>query len=72
MYHASRRSICPQEVDVDEGHRRRGIATAMYDWAEMITGKTMCPSTEGEESSFEDALSADAQAFWEARWKKNG
>ena len=71
VWHASRRSICPQEVYVDEGHRRRGIATAMYDWAEALTGKTIEPSTVGEESAFEDVLSADAQAFWEARWRKS-
>lgn len=69
--HAGGHSIYPAEVDVDECHRRRGIATTMYDWAEQITEKEMRPSSDFKDDElFEEALTEDAQTFWKARWER--
>jgi hypothetical protein len=42
-------------------HQRKGIATAMYNHAQSITGKITIPS---------EHQSPDAQAFWRKRIKK--
>lgn len=44
--------------EVHPEHRRKGIASAMYDWAEELGGKPMAPA---------DSHSDYAEAFWKAR-----
>lgn len=46
------------DVFVEEKHRRKGVATALYDFAEKHTGKPIVPS---------EKLSEDGAAFWQAR-----
>jgi GNAT superfamily N-acetyltransferase len=62
-------AIRAAEVDVSKSYRRKGIATAMYDWAEELTGKKIRPSTDFTGETFEEGLSEDAQKFWNARWR---
>lgn len=52
--------VCRLEgaIEVDPRFRRRGIASAMYDWAEDLSGLKFAPA-----SSHTD----DAKAFWKAR-----
>ena len=64
------RKLSAAEIDVDPAHRRRGLASAMFDWAEQLSGRMAVPSPEDSEELFEDRLSEDAQRFWEARWAK--
>lgn len=45
-------------VEVDPRFRRKGIATAMYNWGEELSGLKFAPA-----SSHTDA----AEAFWQAR-----
>ena len=47
------------EVEVEEGYKRRGVATLMYDWVEKTMGKALLPS---------DDQTDDAVAFWTNRW----
>ena len=58
------------EVDVEKKYRRKGVATAMYDWAEVLTGKKCISSEEAYEDD-EDHMSKDAKKFWNSRWKKS-
>lgn len=48
-----------KNVEVDEGHRRKGIATALYVFAEALTGLPLRPSRDYS------AMSFDAKAFWD-------
>jgi len=45
-------------IEVDPRFRRKGLATAMYDWGEQLSGLKFAPA-----SSHTDA----AEAFWQAR-----
>lgn len=45
-------------VYVKEDHRRKGIASALYDYAEQIIGKKIKPANE---------VSNDAEIFWKSR-----
>lgn len=67
--HAGRK-IYIHEVFVEERLRRRGLASAMYDWAEQITNKEVVPSSDFSEETIEGKLSGEGVAFWEARWRK--
>ena len=51
-------NVCWQ-IFVDEGYRRKGIATAMYNLAEERYGEKTVP--------FPGGHSRDARRFWEAR-----
>ena len=42
--HGPAGDLVPEEVAVDEAHRRRGIASAMYAHAEKVTGLKVVPS----------------------------
>jgi GNAT superfamily N-acetyltransferase len=44
--------------EVHPAHRRKGIASAIYDWIEEISGKKVAPA---------DSNSADAAALWRSR-----
>lgn len=50
-------------VQVHPHHRRKGIASAMYDWIEQITGKPMAPGR---------GHSPDAEQFWRSRTASYG
>lgn len=50
---------CALASMVKEGYRRKGIATAIYDWAERLWGTTLEPYPGG--------LSTEAEAFWKSR-----
>lgn len=50
-------------VHVDEEHRRRGLATALYDAAESAFGETLVPYGGGNEGG-------GIEAFWEARRRR--
>ena len=52
-------------ADVDYDFRRLGIATAMYDFAEKISGKELVPYESS--SRAEEPMSDDSKAFWHAR-----
>jgi len=58
-YMATGAYLVDQEVLVDEAHRRCGIATAMYQQAEALTGKQFL-------SRMGEILPVDAAAFWSA------
>jgi len=60
------------ELWVNASYRRKGLATAMFDWAEELSGREAVPSSEDTEETFEDRLSKDAQKFWLNRWKAKG
>lgn len=45
-------------VEVDPRYRRQGLATALYDWAEALTGLKFAPAS---------SHTSDAEAFWRAR-----
>jgi GNAT superfamily N-acetyltransferase len=45
-------------IEVDPNFRRKGLASAMYDWGEQLSGLKFAPA-----SSHTDA----AEAFWQAR-----
>jgi 8-oxo-dGTP diphosphatase len=53
----------PEEASVNHEHQRKGLATAMYDLAEIHAGQFVEPS---------DRQTPDAQAFWEKRNARNG
>lgn len=55
------KDLYPGNVEVDEAHRRRGIASAMYAHAEKIVGKKVVPS---------DDQTEDAEALWAANKRK--
>jgi len=46
------------DIEVDEGYRRRRIATALYDYIESVIGHPLKPSP---------ALQPDGRAFWDFR-----
>lgn len=50
-------SLRPAGIDVDEAHRRRGLASALYAHAEKVTGKKVAPS---------ESQSPEARALWAA------
>lgn len=52
-------------IYVREDHRRKGIASALYDYAEEVLGKKMRPANECSEDP--DDFSDDAAAFWSKR-----
>lgn len=55
---ATERSVMCDTIDVPEEHRRKGIATSLYDLAEHVFGLVTEPSP---------ILSEDAKAFWDKR-----
>lgn len=55
---ATREAVRCDSVEVDKKHRRRGIATALYDLAARVFERPVEPS---------DNLSEDAKAFWSSR-----
>ena len=48
-------------LEVDPNYRRRGLATAMYDWGEELTGLPFAPAK---------GHTSDAAAFWRARSRR--
>jgi predicted GNAT family acetyltransferase len=66
--HKNKRECFIHEVDVEKKHRKKGVATAMYDFAEKLTGKSVIPSSLAYEDS-EQHLSEDATKFWQKRLK---
>jgi GNAT superfamily N-acetyltransferase len=56
-YHADGAYLQDQDVQVAEEHQRRGIATAMYQQAEALTGKQFL-------SRLGEVMPVDAAAFW--------
>lgn len=54
--------LFPHETEVHEDHRRKGLASAMYDLAERHTGSQLQPSIHDQ--------SDDAKALWENRLNK--
>ena len=62
-YHAG--GLYAYEVEVDKKFQRQGVASAMYDWAEELSGKRI---RSHEESDSEEAEITDqAKKFWENR-----
>lgn len=60
--------IAAGDVSVDPAYRRKGIATAMYIFAEQHTGKTMVPAdSQADEfgADEDDIFSDDARKFWD-------
>lgn len=55
---ASRKSVMCDTIDVDANHRRKGIATALYDLSETIFAVSVVPSS---------IQSPDSKKFWEKR-----
>jgi hypothetical protein len=55
---ASEKSVMCDTIDVPEDHRRKGIATYLYDLAEAVFGVAAEPSS---------LLSDDAKKFWAKR-----
>jgi GNAT superfamily N-acetyltransferase len=55
--------VCRLEgaIEVDPGYRRQGLASAMYDWAEDLSGLKFAPAS---------SHTNDAEAFWSARRKR--
>jgi GNAT superfamily N-acetyltransferase len=51
-------------VYVKDEYQRRGVATAMYDFAEEITGKEMLPYSH---QISDEPMSEDAKKFWKKR-----
>lgn len=45
MEHQADGSLKPSDVNVSSSHRRAGIASAMYSYAEKLTNKKIAPST---------------------------
>jgi len=69
----SGRKISAYSAHVEESYRRRGVATALYDKAEEITGKEIVPYPYSTDHlSFEDDITEEAQKFWVNRWRKKG
>lgn len=58
--HPSRAGYLEGAPEVHPDYRRRGVNTAMYDWAEELGGKPMAPNPNN---------SSDAEAFWKTRTK---
>lgn len=56
--HPSRPGHLEGSPEVHPGHRRRGVGTAMYDFAAELHGKPMAPA---------DSHTSHAAAFWQAR-----
>ena len=54
------------EVKVDESHRRQGIATKMYDYADEIVGSSVKPQVLDPNVGDPD-LTDDALNFWKER-----
>jgi GNAT superfamily N-acetyltransferase len=50
--------LCSQNVFVDPAHRRKGIATAMYVFAELYFSKSLYPLWDANEQT------AESQALW--------
>jgi hypothetical protein len=67
MYHEGR--LYPAEVSVHSKHRRKGLATAMYNYATELSGKTVHPSDTNYYSTSD--ISDDAKAFWQKRLGKS-
>jgi GNAT superfamily N-acetyltransferase/oligoribonuclease (3'-5' exoribonuclease) len=72
--------ITSSDVKVDKAHRRKGLASAMYEYAEEETGMTMVPAD--QVSDDEDNMTEDAKKLWDqpnrsfggakGDWKKEG
>jgi len=45
-------------VEIEPDHRRKGLATALYNYAEKLTGEKIIPDPNN---------SKDAKAFWQSR-----
>lgn len=58
MRHHPSGSLQPALTYVDEGHQRRGIASAMYAHASKVTGKSVVP---------DEVQSEDAEKLWQAK-----
>jgi len=50
-------------VEVDPAFRRQGLATAMYSWAEQLSGKAFKPAS---------SHTNDAEAFWRQKTRPFG
>jgi hypothetical protein len=48
-------------IEVQPAHRRKGLATAMYSWAEVLSGMPMAPAAQH---------TRDAAAFWTSYGRK--
>lgn len=57
----SSQGLYPYDLDVHPAHRRKGLATAMYNHAQQLLGKPVVPSR---------TQTGDAQAFWASRTTK--
>jgi len=55
IYVEDKRTLFPRDVNVDENHRRQGLASAMYEYAEKIKKRKLRPS--GDQTS-------EAQKLW--------
>lgn len=55
------------EVAVDKKYQRKGVATAMYDWAQEISGRTINSHKDNGLGGAE--ISDDAEGFWKNRTK---
>ena len=60
---ASEKSVMCDTIEVPEGHRFKGIATRLYDLAELVFEVPAEPSP---------TLSPEAVAFWEKRRSRKG
>ena len=66
--HQGKNKCFVHDIDVDKKYRRKGVATAMYDFAEELTGKECIPSSSAYQDD-ETHLSNDAKKFWEKRYR---
>jgi hypothetical protein len=61
-------TIAASDVSVDEKFRRMGIATAMYVYAEKLTGKKMSPASDQAYdfgADEDDIMTPEARKFWD-------
>jgi 8-oxo-dGTP pyrophosphatase MutT (NUDIX family) len=61
VHHPRLQRLYPLMVDVDPDHRRRGLASAMYAYAEKVTGRKIIPSADQTE---------DGKALWAGNQKQ--
>lgn len=58
-------AITASDVQVKEAHQRKGLASAMYEYAEKKTGKEMLPADQVSDDP--DNMTDDAKEFWKNR-----